>query len=311
MIIFIHGADTYSSRQYLATVINQFKQKHDPDGRAISFFTEESGSWDDLARELTASDLFVAKRLIVAKDVLGRKDIFDGLGDFLDNLSLGDGIALVVYQSGAVDKRLRLIKKLLAEKSGKEFDLPKPFAVAQFIKERAASGGKKIEPQAVALLSEIVGADLWRAQAEVDKLVCRPREVISLSDIKQTTASSSDDEIWPLLDAVAGGKKNQALQLLERQLTAGAEPAYLLSMVVRQVRLLLAVHNAPESESALAAGLSMHPYAIKKAREHADNFTAAKLKLMYQALLRLDAALKSGRGEPAVLFTVLLDSIIR
>lgn len=311
MLIFIHGADTFSSRQYLEAVINQFNQKHDPSGRAVYFFTEESGSWDDLARQLTASGLFIQKRLIVAKDVLSRKDIAEGLGDFFESSSLGDDITLVVYQSVEVDKRLRLTKKLSAGKLSREFELPKPFAVERFIKERVLACGKTIEPAAARLLAEIVGADLWRAQAEVDKSVCLPRQTISLSDIKQTAASSPDDEIWPLLDAVAGGKKNQALQLLERQLTAGAEPTYLLSMVVRQVRLILAVHNAPESESALAAGLSIHPYAIKKAREHAGNFTIAKLKLMYQAILRLDAALKSGRGEPAALFTVLLDSIIK
>lgn len=311
MLIFIHGEDTYGSHQYLETVINQFKQKHDPEGRAISFFTEESGGWDDLARELTGSDLFTRKRLIVAKDVLGRKDIAASFGDFLEKPSLSDDATLVVYQSGAVDKRLKLIKRLLTEKAGKEFDLPKPLAVERFIKERVAACGKKIEPSAAAFLSEIVGADLWRARHEVDKLVCLPGEIISLGDIKRTVRASGESEIWPLLDAISAGKKNAALRFLEQQIASGVEGPYLSAMLVRQARLLLALHDAKESDAALASALSLNPYVIKKTRPQARNFTAAKLKLIYHALLRLDSALKNGRGEPAVLFTVLLDSIIR
>ena len=86
---------------------------------------------------------------------------------------------------------------------------------------------------------------------------------------------------------------------------------YLLSMLIRQVRLLIALFGAQGADALLASSLGLHPFVVKKTRQQASQFSLAQLKVIYQALSRLDSALKTGKGEPKLLFTILVDSIVR
>ena len=99
--------------------------------------------------------------------------------------------------------------------------------------------------------------------------------------------------------------------MLETQFQLGTQPLYLLAMLIRHFRLLIAFHGAEGTDSALASTLKLHPFVVKKTRQQASNFAINQLKIIYQALARLDNAFKTGKGEPKLLFTVLVDSIVK
>lgn len=307
MIIFIHGPDTYSSEQYLGGVIRQFRDKH---GQAVSFFNGEEASWENLAAELTASGLFGGKKLIVVKNILENKDVCERLQAFLKGFEIAKDITFVIYHSGAPDRRTGLVKKLLKEKMNKEFGETEDRQVEDLIHKELSSAGKSIEQPAMRVLVSVVGNDLRQAQAEASKLAHLPAQTITAEIVKANTIASIQDDIWQFVDALSSGDKSQALNLLERQFLSGAEPMYLLSMIIRQVRLLITLHKAQGTDSALAAELSLHPFVVKKTRAQSRQFSLPHLVAIYQALTRLDAALKSGKGEPKLLFTILVDSIV-
>jgi len=308
MSIFIHGEDAYSSQQYLESLISDFKTKH-----AISahVFRSPENSWEEMVSVIAGSGLFSTKKLVVLKNVLAEKEIRESLDSFLKDSSLDVDTTLVIYQPGAVDKRLGLVGRLIKEAESKEFPLLSPLEVERFITKRSQELGKTIEPSAAQMLAGITGSDLWRASSEVDKLAHSVKSVITSADVRSAVTGNLNDDIWQFVDAIGTGNKKQALILLEQQFLSGAEPLYLLSMVIRQVRLLLAMSGSQGSDAELASALSLHPFVVKKSRAQARNFSVIRLTGIYQALARLDAALKSGRGEPRLLFTVLLDSILK
>ena len=308
MLIFIHGEDLYSSQQYLESVIFDFKTKHTG---SVHVFRATENSWEEMASVIAGSGLFSTKKLVVLKNILAEKEIREALDSFLKDSSLDADTTLVIYQSGTVDKRLGLVGRLIKEVENKEFALLSPLEVERFITKRAQELGKAIEHPAAQMLAGITGSDLWRACSEVDKLAHSVKNTITIADVRSGVAGNLNDNIWQFVDAVGLGNKKHALMLLEQQFLSGAEPLYLLSMVIRQVRLLLAMSGSQGSDAELASALSLHPFVVKKSRQQARNSSVIRLASIYQALVRLDAALKSGRGEPRLLFTVLLDSILK
>jgi len=311
MIIFIHGQDNYSSCQYLDRVIDKFKQKHDSSGENVLYFSSQDSEWGTIASALTADGLFSSKKLVIAKDVFKNKDLRESLNEFLGSRDLAGDQSLVVYESASPDKRSSLFKRLSKEKFAYEFNPSSSSAVEAQIARMAQNRGKKIEPAAARELSAICGSDLWRVNSEIEKLSCLPGDIIKASHIKEHTRAKLESDIWQFVDSISSSSKKQALSMLEAQLEAGEDPIYLSSMMIRQFRLLIALHGAEGSDSSLAKSLALHPYVVQKTREQANRFSLEKLKAIYQALALLDSALKSSKGDPRALFTVLVDNIVR
>jgi DNA polymerase III subunit delta len=311
MLIFIHGEDTYSSRAYLDKVIEQFKTKHDPEGNSVLVFDAQDCTWEQIVGAITADGLFSSKKLIITKDIIKNKELRESMREFLKSPGLPESTTLIVYEAGSVDKRSSLVKSLLKEKYTQEFKTPEPRMVERMIARMAQDNNRKINQDACTELARTCGADLWRAQSEMQKLCHLVKDTITLQDIKEHTQGKLEDDIWQFVDALSGNNKKQALMMLETQLQLGTEPMYLLSMLIRQFRLLIALHNAQGTESELASSLKLHPFVVKKTRAQASQFSITQLTTIYQALARLDGALKTGKGEPKLLFTVLVDSIVR
>lgn len=307
MLIFIYGEDSFSSQQHLDSLLAKAKAE----GSEVHIFRDESADWEIIAPILSGSGLFSSKKTVVIKNALDNKAVREPLAEYLDRHTISDDVSLVIYQAGTIDKRLGLIKKLLKDAEAKEFASPEPYTVESWIKRWVEQAGKSIEPNAVRHLMEIVGTDLHRAKSESEKLAHLPGAVITLAAVKDLAQSNLNDDIWQFTDAVGHGNKKLALQLLEQQFLAGSKPLYLLSMVIREVRLMLALSNSNSSDKELAAALSLHPFVVQKTRARSRAMSALRLKGMYQALVRLDSALKTGKGEPKLLFTILLDSILK
>ena len=307
MLIFIYGEDNFSSQEHLDSLLAKAKAE----GGEVHVFRDESADWEIIAPILSGSGLFSTKKTIVIKNALDNKNVRESLAEYLDSNAMAGDVTLIIYQAGAIDKRLSLIKKLLKSAEAKEFMAPEPYTVESWIKRWAEQGGKSIAPDAARYLMEIVGTDLHRAKSETEKLAHLSGLTITLSAVKDLTQNNLNDDIWQFVDAVGNGNKKLALQLLEQQFLAGAEPLYLLSMVIREVRLMLALSNSNSSDKELAATLSLHPFVVQKTRARSRAMSALRLKGMYQALVRLDSALKTGKGEPRLLFTILLDSILK
>ncbi|PIQ80503.1 MAG: DNA polymerase III subunit delta [Parcubacteria group bacterium CG11_big_fil_rev_8_21_14_0_20_41_14] len=311
MILFIHGQDTYSSREYLERVIDKFKQKHDPNGENVLVFDGEDSQWEKVVGAITGGGLFSSKKLIILKDIFASKELREALNEFLDAHDLDADVSLVVYEGASPDKRSSLFKKLNKGKFVYAFNALDGRAIEQHITRMAEERGKKIEPSAIRELSIICGTDLWRAKSEIEKLASLVSDIITINDVKENTQGKLENDIWQFVDAISSANKKEALNMLDAQLESGVEPMYLLSMMIRQFRLLITLHNAQGVDSALASSLSLHPFVVKKTRQQSGRFSIEKLKAIYQALSRLDSALKSSKGDPKVLFTVLIDSMVK
>jgi DNA polymerase-3 subunit delta len=98
--------------------------------------------------------------------------------------------------------------------------------------------------------------------------------------------------------------------MLTAILSDGEAPLRVLGAVARHFRQLWQVRElldkrVPQSELAKAAGIN--PYFLKKVVDQARNYAPAELKLIFERMLELDLACKSGGREDALFERFVMD----
>jgi DNA polymerase-3 subunit delta len=115
--------------------------------------------------------------------------------------------------------------------------------------------------------------------------------------------------IFDLVDCVGRREADRALRLLHRMLDEEAAPLYLLTMLARQIRILIQVSELREqghTPKEIASRLKMHPYVVDKGLAQSRNFSMAQLEAAYQRLVETDWAIKAGRSEDVLALDMLV-----
>lgn len=119
--------------------------------------------------------------------------------------------------------------------------------------------GYSIAPNVLHLLVERGGHDILHLQSELEKCALRAGAgPITEAIVEEMTRRVPQDTIYNLTDAVADRNATRALHLLEELLDQGEAPARVLSLLVRQFRLLL------QARALLGAGLPLNGSAMKR-----------------------------------------------
>jgi DNA polymerase-3 subunit delta len=180
--------------------------------------------------------------------------------------------------------------------SGKEG----PAQLAEWIKERATNKGVELSTDALKLLAQYVGYDLRLLDQELDKLsvYVAGSGKVSASEIRQLVTYVREADIFDLVDALGRNNVREAVILMHRMLDEGKAPLYLLTMIVRQFRIMIQVKEL----SALGFGateisrrLGLHEFVVQKGMAQSRNFTFEQLGGIYDSLAECDAAIKTGR----------------
>ena len=162
---------------------------------------------------------------------------WDALPDYLTGMPQTTHLAfkeLQLSESNPLLTRLRPLAEVL------KFPLPSRNELQPWIRERAAKLGVEIEPRAVGTLAEAIGGDLRMIDQELQKLglFCWGRTVLQV-DVEQLVARVREASIFAAVDAVVEGRPGVALNMIHQLLDAGRAPIFILTMIARQVRLIL------------------------------------------------------------------------
>lgn len=99
---------------------------------------------------------------------------------------------------------------------------------------------------------------------------------------------SKESQVFKLLDLITLRLKREALLELNRLLTSGSEPLFVLSMIAYQLRNLSLVKFKAESKN------SLHPFVLKKVSRGVSNFSGEELIFSYNKVLEAEVLIKSG-----------------
>ncbi len=187
---------------------------------------------------------------------------------------------------------------------------PDARALPGWIARRAQELGLEMDRRAIQMLADFVGVDLRRLENELQKLAsyAAGRRVVP-EDVRQMVSDAREALIWDLTDALGRRDGRRAMATLQELRRNDAHPFYLLTMMVRQYRILIKVLEALDqgggNEYDIARQIGERPYPVKKAMQQCRAYRMEELETILLRLLEADVAMKSG-ADPDTEIDVLV-----
>ncbi|MFA6028129.1 MAG: DNA polymerase III subunit delta [Patescibacteria group bacterium] len=300
MILFLIGEDTYRLAQRLKALRLGFKQKYDKAGFNAEVINGDELTLENFRKAVFSSGLFSAKRLTVVKNIFNNKneELHAQVAEELKKVGK-ENILIITASELPKEKNNPLLMALKKADKIEHFPLLKAGELYRYIQQEVKRKGATIESDAVNYLVEAVGDDLWWLNNELDKLTGYSQK-ITAKNCDLFIDSPLDENIFNLMDALSAKNAKKALSLLHDQLDSGANAFYLLTMLARQIKILLQVKESQ------GKNLSMHPFVVKKAMAQVNKFSMADLKKLFSQLADIDTKLKSTRLTPALLLDLFV-----
>lgn len=218
---------------------------------------------------------------------------------------------VLILVDGEIGKDNILLKELRPLAEVKAFTVPRGDALQRWLHRRVAEKGSTISPQASRLLASLVGENLWVLSSEIEKLALFTggRE-INVEDVETLVSHARQANVFAMVDALIERRAGMAAMLLHRLLDDGAPPPFLLSMVTRQLRMLVQVRELKRDRASTAqikASLGVKSdYALTKAVEQASRYSTERLEEVYARLLETDLSIKRGMWKGDVALDLLI-----
>lgn len=261
-------------------------------------FDGDSSAVADVVNAANTMPFMSERRLVVVHDV----DKFDAaaleiLAAYAKDPAPYTCLVLVATK---VAKNSKLYRAAASTGVTYEYVAPKRSEYAREVAKLLRERGKGITPHAAERLVEMVGRDLRRLDAEVDKLTAFAGDAaeVTMADVEAVASASGTASVFELTDAVGERDIVRALRLLGRLLGSGEAPLGLLAMLTRHVRGLIgarALSARGTSADAMAPELGMAPWQARNVAKQASRWEPAELS---RALLGLAAAEEEMKTSP-------------
>jgi len=348
MIIFIYGEDSFRSRRKLKELKDKFLAKVDPTGASLDIIDGEKASLANIGDAAGAGTLLAKKRMVVIENLFSNKaqSVFDQVLNYFEKRESDNIIVFwdfvvkikkirskeqaVKIDSSGSEKPLpayskKLFNFLAKQKYSQQFNVLSNTDAAAWAKKEVEARGGKIDYQAVQTLTSLVGSDLWQINNEIDKLINyklgqQPAltgaggqaAIINQEDVEKMTHGGFDENIFALTDAISNKNSSLALKLLEEQIEAGLADAYLMTMIIRQFRILLQIRQALDlghSSRKIISSLRMHPFIVQKGINQVRRFNLPALKNIFSRLAEIDSQIKTGQADAKTMLNLLFARI--
>lgn len=311
MIIFLYGQDSYRSKQKLDEIILHYKDSGKSGLNLISLDVKDI-TFSDFYDNFKISSMFAEKKLIILKNVFANKNFQE---DFMKEIKSIENLkdVVLIHESEAPDQRLKLFKVLLKECKCQEFSFLAGLNLRTWAQEEFAKSGQKINLDALDLLLNYAGNDLWRLSNEINKLSNFKKDsTIKKDDVELFVRPRIELDIFKTIDALAAKNKKQALTLLHKHLDEGEAPLYLLSMIAYQFKNLLVVKELAQKGlmyASIVKKSGLHPFVVKKTYFACNQFSFEELKKIYQNIFQVDLDIKTGKIEAETALDMLVAGI--
>ncbi len=331
MYYILHGEDEFTRTEHVNALRVALGDPQFADLNRVTFDGRKVTP-GELIHACDAVPFLTEKRLVIVDGMLARLEPRhrvgsdesgeDGEGDINPDLAsrlkdylprLPASTELVFVESKALAKNNPILKLAAADKKNAqvvEFPLPEMKELPGWVERRVKAKGGVIETRAAQDLAVQVGADLRLLDNEIEKLlVYRGGALIGAEDVRMLVASVHEANIFELVNAIGARQTSVAMRLLHEHLDRNAAPLYLLTMIVRQFRMLLQIKDLAArglNPAAIREQLRLHPFVVDKVSKQAANFSLPQLEAIYGQLLDTDLAIKTGRNDPVVALDLLV-----
>jgi DNA polymerase-3 subunit delta len=245
----------------------------------------------------------------------------------------------LIFTAESVDKRKKLYKIIVELGVVHDFVKVKKESARKEILQKEAQKildncGKKMSPAAWIALGRKTGFDFRRSMSELEKLISfvGDRTLIDKDDVEEAVGRTKEDDIFALTNSLSEKNQLAALEALKNLLDQGDHYLAILTMISREIRLLLQARvlvdsgklpkfshsmeygwfqnvlypafNELNTSAVKREGLifSQHPFSVYNVLRNCVRFTTERLITLLEELLNLERSLKtSGTSNPRLI----------
>ena len=212
----------------------------------------------------------------------------------------------LILQADKVDGRKKFFADFKKRGEVVEFKRPYENQLGPYVRDEVRAAGKKIDSAAAELLAYLVGNNLQELVSQIEKLCiyCGKKELIGVAEVQAIVSDTKVESVFEFTDALGAKDAGRALRMLTTLLGDGEVPIRILGGVAHHYRQLWKVREllnrkVPFADLAKVSGIN--PYALKKLPDQARNYRVDELRVVFERMLDLDLAFKSG-GRADALF---------
>jgi len=318
MIIFLHGHNSFNSRQKLNALIEQFKKTRDPRGDNVVRLTGEKITLDDINSKIASVSLLAEKRLLIIEDLFNHKEknIFKSLLIYLQKLEKENNEnTLIFHETRELDSKKFGEKKLLVDqkklfdylakqKFSEKFNRLGNLQLSGWIQKKASAKNINLAPRLANLIIMLAGDDLWQINNELNKIInyaqSQKKTEVTEQDTRQLVNGNIDENIFALTDSISNRNNALFFSLLEQQLAAGVSLQQILTMLIRQFKIIIQIKESlfqNTTQRDIALQLKIHPFVVQKTTPQTRNFSLDYLKNIFNGLIEIDYKIKTGQAD--------------
>lgn len=289
------GEEAYLRSQYRDRLKNALLDGGDPmnlhyfEGKGI-----QVGEVIDLAETMP----FLAVRRVL---VLENSELFKrGAEQLAEYLASPAQTAFFVFVEPEVDKRSKLYKAVQTKGRVIECNTQDEAVLKRWILEFLKKENKKITERDLNFFLDKTGTNMENIRGELEKLMCYclGRDVVTAQDIEEICVRQVSSQIFDMINAVAGKRQKQAMELYYDLLTLKEPPMRILYLITRQFNMLLQVKelkNKGCDANTIGTKVGLAGFIARKYVEQAAKFKEADLRKALADCVETEEAVKTGR----------------
>jgi DNA polymerase III subunit delta len=261
--------------------------------------------------------LFAGRRLVLVRGIadLAAK-VADRFRDAVAEARRGaagwpaEGTTVLLVGAGT-DRRAPCLR-ILPEADHVEVRAPAGRAVVGWLRERARASGLDLAPAAAQALVDLVGEDLSRLAAELEKasLYAADDRKVSEDAVRALAGETRTRQYWELTQALEEARRADAVRVASQLLASGDEPLIMLAWVVGYVRDLWRVLPAALAGDVRAAARALPrkrpDFAVERLVARARAVGADGLSRSVERCFEVEQGIKTGASHPRALLTWLV-----
>ncbi|HOZ53102.1 MAG TPA: DNA polymerase III subunit delta [bacterium] len=339
MIIFFYGENDFKINQKVQELQNKFIKEVDSSGNNIFKFEGEKIKLEEISGQIGSGSLFCNKKMIIISDLIKnkQKNILNNISEYISKNKVEDSNDIFIFtEKNIKNKGAKGLLKITGEresplnkeekdfyniltkqKFSQEFKTFNQTELTDFIKKEFNNYGLKIDNKETQLLLALSGDNTWNIYTEIKKIAHfklsqQPDNKINSQDIEKMGSGIFTENIFNFTDAISAKNIKSALKILEEQYSAGSEPDYIVSMLLRQFKILLQIRELLDlnfNSQRILANLKLHPFVINKGINQAKNFEIKKIKKIINELARIEKINRQGQTNIKANINLLISSL--
>ena len=241
------------------------------------------------------------RRLVIVRDhpaLLGRSEGDDKLTGYL--ASVPSSTVLLFYCSKKPDGRKKLYTAVKKLNGIVVFSPLKDRELTTFVTSAFRNLGKECDERTADFLIFTCGSDTALLMTEISKIASHDpgSSAVHPDEVRALATPSTECTVFQMVDALVSGQHDRAFRLMRNQLLNGTDRLYMLSMLLRQFRLMQHIRIMQYekcSRDTIRANLGVPPFAVEQYTRQAALYTNAQIKQAVRLCLDTEYAVKSGR----------------